>query len=148
MGTEPADDAAPNAVAAVIRRRDGRYLLIRRAEGIPAAGYWTPITGRPESGEPFRETVVREVHEEVGLAVTCGDEIFRSTTQDGHWRLVWFEAHLIDESSAKRPLQLLAAEVAEARWVRLHEIQTIQPMFPITRRFLLELNERSGGENR
>jgi 8-oxo-dGTP diphosphatase len=126
---------APTAIAAVLRREDGRFLLIRRAEGVPKAGYWTPITGRVEPGETLQETVVREVREEVGLEVRAGPIVHRSTTDDGKWNLVWFEGIVPDPSTLERPLSLARSEVAEARWLDLDEIARLEPMFSTTREF-------------
>ena len=101
------------AIAAVIRDPAGRYLVIRRAAGISAPGYWQPVTGRPERGETLEAAVVREVKEEVGVDVRVERETWRCRTADGRFLLVWFEASCVGEGC----LILKADEVAEARWV-------------------------------
>ena len=63
-------EAPRPAVAIVLLRDDGRMLMIRRAEGIPKAGFWSPPTGRVEPGESAAEAARREAREELGLAVT------------------------------------------------------------------------------
>jgi 8-oxo-dGTP diphosphatase len=128
-------ESLPLAVAAVIRRADARYLLVRRAAGIPAAGYWTPPTGRPEPGETLGQALIREVREEVGLDVTAGAEVHRCPTFDRTWILLWLEATLLNEDA---PIVLQAAEVAEARWVTAEEALALEPMFPATRTFFRE----------
>ena len=55
-----------NAIMAIIRK-DDRFLLIKRGETIPAAGYWCPVSGKIEVGETQAEAVAREVKEEIGL---------------------------------------------------------------------------------
>jgi 8-oxo-dGTP pyrophosphatase MutT (NUDIX family) len=53
------------AVTAVVRNDDGDVLLIERTDN----GLWAAPGGAQEVGESVVETVVREVHEETGLAV-------------------------------------------------------------------------------
>jgi 8-oxo-dGTP diphosphatase len=49
---------------------DGTVLLARIARGYPGEGRWTLPGGGVEWGEHPDETLVREVHEETGFAVT------------------------------------------------------------------------------
>ncbi len=55
------------AVSAAIIR-DGKVLIVRRARP-PASGVYTLPGGGVEVGETLPEAVMREVHEETGLAV-------------------------------------------------------------------------------
>jgi 8-oxo-dGTP pyrophosphatase MutT (NUDIX family) len=127
----------PTAVAAILQRADGRYLLIRRAPGRPAEGFWTPVTGRLEPGETPGRAAAREVMEEVGLAVRAGAIALEGETQDGRYGLVWVEVTLEDAAAARRPLTLKSDEVAEARWATPAEAVALEPMFPRTRAFFL-----------
>ena len=122
------------AVAAVIIRDDGRYLMIKRAAGIAAAGYWTTVTGKPEAGEPLASALEREVLEEVGLEARAGRELYRCPTHDHRWMLVWLEASLAT-GDGHSPLRLLASEVERARWVTASEAVDLEPIFADTRRF-------------
>ncbi len=49
----------------VIYTRDRQVLLLERADH---PGWWQSITGSQEAGETLRETAVRELFEETGLA--------------------------------------------------------------------------------
>jgi 8-oxo-dGTP diphosphatase len=60
--------ARPEAVVGVVHD-GGRFLLIKRAEATPAAGYWAPPSGRIEPQESAAGAVVREMHEELALEV-------------------------------------------------------------------------------
>lgn len=51
---------------AIIIDKKGKILLGRRARGT-AAGQYALIGGKPDSGESPRETVIREVKEELGV---------------------------------------------------------------------------------
>src|SRR5206468_4435057 len=61
---------------AVVRREDGRMLVIRRGRG-PSLGLWSIPGGRAEPGEELRETAAREVLEETGLTVQVGARLGR-----------------------------------------------------------------------
>ena len=53
--------------AAIVR--DGRILLLQRVKA-PEAGCWSLAGGKVDFGEPWREAVIREVAEEVGIRLT------------------------------------------------------------------------------
>ena len=131
------------AIAAVIKRDDGRYLMVRRAQGISAGGYWSTVTGKPEPGESLASTLRREVHEEVGLWVSAAGELYRCPTHNHLWTIIWFEAVLDEPERAYGPLRTLASEIEEAVWMTPREAARCDPMFPDTRRFFVEL---AGGD--
>lgn len=56
--------------AAVIERPDGTFLMACRPEGKAYAGWWEFPGGKVEVGETAREALVRELQEELGIAVT------------------------------------------------------------------------------
>jgi 8-oxo-dGTP diphosphatase len=59
------------AAAAVILKPDGHFLLGRRPEGKPYAGYWEFPGGKIEPGETAAQALVRELHEELGIEADC-----------------------------------------------------------------------------
>jgi 8-oxo-dGTP pyrophosphatase MutT (NUDIX family) len=127
------------AVMALVRRDDRRLLFIRRAEGIAAAGYWTPVGGKLELGETLEQTAARETLEEVGLVVSVGREVFRCPSSGGDWTLVWFDCS-VAEAANPDELSLLKTEVAEARWVTIEDALLLTPMFDDARMFLRTLH--------
>ncbi len=60
-----------DVAVAVITRPDGCFLLARRPEGKPYAGYWEFPGGKVEPNERVTDALARELKEELGIAVTC-----------------------------------------------------------------------------
>ncbi|MEE8287898.1 MAG: Nudix family hydrolase [Nitrosomonadaceae bacterium] len=54
---------------AVITRSDGSFLLVRRPEGKPYAGYWEFPGGKVEPGESSLHALNRELMEELGIHI-------------------------------------------------------------------------------
>lgn len=59
-----------HVAAAVILRSDGSFLLASRPAGKPYPGYWEFPGGKIETGESPRQALLRELDEELGIAVT------------------------------------------------------------------------------
>ncbi|HKX53229.1 MAG TPA: Nudix family hydrolase [Nitrosospira sp.] len=63
---------APSIVevaAAIITRHDGSFLLARRPEGKPYAGYWEFPGGKVDPDEPLLHALRRELQEELGIHI-------------------------------------------------------------------------------
>jgi 8-oxo-dGTP diphosphatase len=56
-------------VACALVDPDGRVLLAQRPPGKPMAGLWEFPGGKVETGERPEETLIRELREELGIAV-------------------------------------------------------------------------------
>jgi len=57
-------------VAAVIRDTDGRVLLTKRPQGRHMGGLWEFPGGKVDGGEAPADALVRELDEELGIAVS------------------------------------------------------------------------------
>lgn len=109
-----------DVAAAVIRRADGRVLLLQRGPAAPTfPNRWGLVTGLVEPGETPAQAARREMSEEIGLA----GEIIRAgepfTVETGAFvARVWPFLCAIDPAA---PITL-ADENQRAEWVALDEV--------------------------
>ncbi|MER7924606.1 NUDIX domain-containing protein [Streptomyces sp. NPDC096057] len=122
--------AQREAIVAVLRRAD-RVLVIRRGPDSSRSGYWAPLSGKLEPGETQEEALVREVQEEVGLAVFPLTKVWESQADDGRFRLHWWTA----TETGTGTIIPDPAEVSEVRWVTPSEFLTLTPHFEADREF-------------
>lgn len=131
ISPERADTTVRGAVG--ILQRNGRFLLIRRAEGIRAGGCWCFPGGAIESGETSAQAIVREMAEEVGLRVRAIEQVWQSSREAEGETLVldWWRV----KTTGGR-LQPNPAEVAEVRWLAAEEIRNHPSVLPGLQEFL------------
>jgi 8-oxo-dGTP diphosphatase len=98
--------------------RDESLLLIRRGQG-PAEGKWSLPGGRVDGGELMAQAVVREVAEETGLEVVCGDLIgwVERFVEGRHLVIFDFRVNLLD---GRDPTA--GSDATEAGWIGLHDV--------------------------
>jgi 8-oxo-dGTP diphosphatase len=121
--------ALREAIVAVLLRAD-RVLVIRRGPESARSGYWAPLSGKLEPGETQEEALVREVREEVGLAVSPLAKVWESETDDGRFRLHRWTAETGTDEVVPDP-----GEVSEFRWVTPEEFLVMAPLFDGDREF-------------
>jgi 8-oxo-dGTP diphosphatase len=117
---------------------DGRVLLAQRPEGKTLAGLWEFPGGKVEPGETPEETVVRELHEEIGIEtkVACLAPLtFASHTYDTfHLLMPLFVCRRFWGTAAAKEGQVL-------KWVRPRQMRDYpmppadEPLIP----FLIDL---------
>jgi 8-oxo-dGTP diphosphatase len=118
-------------VKAVIRREDGRVLLLRRsAANKRFVGLWEWPGGKLDPGESFAEALLREVDEECGLTIELIAPVGVS----------WFEMPAVRAVLICMDAGLAAGEIRLSHehdahvWVPfadLAQYQVIEPMRPI-----------------
>lgn len=133
--TNDASDAerTGRGVVAVIRR-DSRLLAIRRSLHVAAPGMICFPGGGVEPGEDEQAAVVRELEEELALAIAPGRRLWSCRTAWGV-DLAWWSA-TIDADAEPRPHP---AEVAEAFWIEPAELAALDDLLPSNRGFLAAL---------
>lgn len=113
--------------SSAIVERNGRYLLVRRANP-PAADMYAFPGGRAEPGETPEETAIRELREETGLDVTR-PRLFATYdletrgadgTLQSHYFLSVFRVDACDETEA-----IAADDAADLGWYSLAEIRAL-----------------------
>ena len=109
-------------VTGVVRAEDGRVLLLRHRLW-PEDSQWGFPGGFAKRGEQFSETVVREVREETGLAVTVG-RLLEVRVGDRYRAEVYYEAALVGGIEG---LALQDSEILEARLFALDSLPAAMP---------------------
>ena len=114
------------AVIVLITRDDGRILLARNA-GFPLPMF-SCLAGFVEPGETLEEAVVREVGEEVGVAV--GNVVYRSSQPwpFPHSLMIGFRAEWTGGD-----ITVDGVEIAEADWFSVDDLPMIPPRLSIAR---------------
>jgi 8-oxo-dGTP diphosphatase len=113
---------------AVVKDDAGRMLLILRGHD-PGKGLWSIPGGRIEPGETGEEAVVREVREETGLDVICG-QLLGSVERPGRAGDVIV---ISDFTAIVVGGELAAADdAADARWVTLDQLVALDTRGELT----------------
>lgn len=109
-------------VAAALVDRDGRVLVQQRPPGVDFAGLWEFPGGKIEIGERPEAALIRELNEELGIAVDpecLAPACFASEPVGGrHLLLLVFVCR--KWHGIPRPLQATAL-----RWLRPHELYAL-----------------------
>ena len=99
-------------VSAGLLFRDGKLLITQRHAGAHLGGLWEFPGGKRHVGETFEQCLVRELQEELGIAVRVG-ELFESLTHAYSEKTVHLKFFLCQlESGEPQPL-----DCAALRWV-------------------------------
>jgi len=108
---------APLLVTAAILELDGKILITRRMDGSRFAGLWEFPGGKLEAGESPQEALLREIREELGVAIVVGP-IYEVV----HHRYAWGAILLLAYHCRPLELELRNLGVAEHRWIAPAEL--------------------------
>ena len=123
-------------VAAIIQNPQGQYLCCKRGDWKSAPGKWEFPGGKPEQGESLEDAIVREIQEELGVAITVLRQFDRSSTLVGEQTidLVCFVAELVDTVPTS------STDHSEIAWVdegELSKLDWAEPDLPALKRILI-----------
>jgi ADP-ribose pyrophosphatase YjhB (NUDIX family) len=119
----------------VIKDKSGRILLIQRGHS-PGKGLWSIPGGRVEPGETDEDAVVREVSEETGLDVACG-QLLGSVERSGPAETIF---DIRDYTAAVVGGELAAGDdAADVRWVTPAELASLDASGKLTPDLLIAL---------
>jgi 8-oxo-dGTP diphosphatase len=100
--------------------RDGALLLVRRAQP-PEAGHWSVPGGRVEAGETVRDALEREVREETGYVVRCGELVgWAERIDPGHHFVILDFAAEVAGGEA-----LAGGDADQVAWVGLSQLSSV-----------------------
>ena len=121
--------------AAVIVDEAGRVLVVRK-QG--TTRFMQP-GGKPEAGESAAQTLIRELHEELGLLLDeadlrpLGTFVSAAANEPGHRVVAEAFATSVDPASVTAQ-----AELAELRWITPADVATL-PLAPLSVEHLLPI---------
>ncbi len=102
----------PRKGAVAVIRRDDSFLVIQRSQAVTAPGAYCFPGGGIEDGEQEPQTIIRELHEELGLVgVEPIRSVWRSVTPRGVHLSWWLTNIAVDAKLLPNP-----AEVAAVNW--------------------------------
>ena len=130
------EDGRVHGVIIGCQREDGRWLLIRRSDNVAAPGKICFPGGAVEVGENRDEAAVREMREELGVAVSITGPIWRHSFDDRPLTLHGYLGTLLSEELAPDP-----HEVAQALWLSEEEAKSHPDAMPMTDAFIKVLAE-------
>src|ERR1700733_5917692 len=104
-------------VAAIIRNSRNQILLAQRSEPAELRGLWEFPGGKIEDGESEEQALLREIDEEIGIAITIEEKLGDFPCFGGRHQIllhVWTAIALSDKTEARVHL--------DVRWVDLADI--------------------------
>jgi 8-oxo-dGTP pyrophosphatase MutT (NUDIX family) len=117
------DEEIQDGVVIVLQRGE-HFLVGRRAQHKPAAGYWTQVSGKVEAGERQHQTVVREAMEELGCRVEAVEKLQQLPSHNGKYRLHYWRARILEGEP-----RICNDEITALRWVTVEELRHMSPTF-------------------
>ena len=124
-------------IALCLVSRDDRILVEDVVENGRVIGY-RPLGGGVEMGEYTRDTVVREIREELGVEVRALrlvavlENVFTFRGELGHEIVFVYDGEAADAAFYERETfeYSAGAETVHVRWLRIAELGANAPLFP------------------
>lgn len=130
---------------AIIFRKDGRFLTIRRTKTAPSRPlYWDLPGGELDYGEEAKTGMIREIKEETGLTIDnieVIDAISRFDDSKEFWMTICYAAQTDKEKI------VLSFEHDDFRWVTCDEFQEMK-VSPKNKKFVANLNYKKSFDSK
>ena len=122
-----AEQLEPRQVVGAAIIRDGQVLCALRPPVGPVGGMWEFPGGKVEPGETHEQALVREIAEELGVAIIVGEMLSESTLPYPPYlvTLTNYYCTLLHDDEPQ------ALEHNEVRWVPLNKLREIGPWPPL-----------------
>ncbi|MBD9370089.1 (deoxy)nucleoside triphosphate pyrophosphohydrolase [Xanthomonas sp. XNM01] len=130
-------------VVAAIIFLDGKIMAAKRVAGGPSGLKWEFPGGKVEDGEQPEAALIREIDEELGMAINVREELGSYFTPLGKWNLR-LHCFICEAVSAPRRLEAHS----EIRWCppgELHAIDWAPPDIPAINALLMKLESVTPG---
>lgn len=108
-------------VGAVIFDDQNRVLCALRSHAMSLPNLWEFPGGKVEKGEKEGETLVREIHEELGCTIEVHEKI-----EEVHYEYPQVIVHLLTYKATIIEGEPQAKEHAELRWVPLRDLKSLE----------------------
>ena len=132
MSRNPGETEPPvrRGVIAVVTRGE-HFLVIRRSATVAAPRKFCFPGGGIEGAESEAEALIRELQEELGVAIQPGCLVWRNRTR---WRvdLAWWCGTILDDA----PLLPNPDEVESVHWLTIDEMFALDDLLESNRHFL------------
>ncbi len=122
---------------AVITNQVGKILIDRRKKGGEMGGLWEFPGGKVEPGETIAECILREIKEELDIAISVGDRLTTITHDYKTFRVTLYVHDCEYISGQPKPI-----ECEEIRWVE--PLQMNQYQFPQANAQIINLLQSRG----
>lgn len=106
-----------HAVGTIIENKEGKILVLRRHKNDPEGNTWGLVGGKIDPGENKKQSAVREIKEEIGLAVNPANLVFIQTY---HWDRedldILFEVFKLISEEVRQDFILPKNEITNLLW--------------------------------
>jgi len=130
-----------HVVAGVLRAPDGSILVSKRPDGVHQGGLWEFPGGKLESGETPRQTLARELEEELGVQVSVARPLL-SVRHTYSECTVLLDTWLVEEYAGEPT----GREGQPLDWVRPEDLDP-DAFPPADRPIISALNDRGRGHD-
>jgi 8-oxo-dGTP diphosphatase len=134
----PPEPEAERLGAIGVLEREGRLLVVQRAEGLSHAGRWCFPGGHLEPGETSAQAIVRELREELGIEVEAGPHLGDVHVPSPRYRLFVHRVRWVSGELAPD-----GREIAGLRWLTRDEVAELAEAMPSNAQVVALLNPRS-----